>query len=139
VTGVDPRVLETLGQHTWPGNVRELENVVARACVLAAGGELGLEHLELEPVTERRGPADPAGLSERQERLLVELAPGERVSSAEFAERENISARTALRDLIDLAERGFLEREGTRRGARFRRTEARFEPRRGRHPHVPVE
>ncbi|MBL8801760.1 MAG: sigma 54-interacting transcriptional regulator [Planctomycetes bacterium] len=139
VTGVDPRVLETLGQHTWPGNVRELENVVARACVLAAGGELGLEHLELEPVAERRGPADAAGLSERQERLLVELAAGERVSSAEFAEREGISARTALRDLIDLAERGFLEREGARRGARFRRTEARFEPRRGRHPHVPVE
>ena len=33
--------------HRWPGNVRELENVLAVAAALAAGGPIGIDHLEL--------------------------------------------------------------------------------------------
>ncbi len=130
VGGVDARLLDQLADHPWPGNVRELENLVARACVLAGGDELGPEHVDLgestgaPPATAAASGAE-AGLNERQERLLASLEAGERVGSAEFAEREGISARTALRDLLDLVERGLLEREGSRRGTRFRRPQGR--------------
>ena len=39
--------LRTMRAYAWPGNVRELENAVARAVVLAAGQEIGPEHLRL--------------------------------------------------------------------------------------------
>ncbi len=39
--------LRTMRTYPWPGNVRELENAVARAVVLAAGREIGPEHLRL--------------------------------------------------------------------------------------------
>jgi two-component system response regulator AtoC len=40
--------MSVLEGHTWPGNVRELRNVVERAVVLAAGGEITPEHLLIE-------------------------------------------------------------------------------------------
>ncbi|MCC7012608.1 MAG: sigma 54-interacting transcriptional regulator [Planctomycetes bacterium] len=126
VTAVHPRVMDALFEHAWPGNLRELENVLSKACVLASGGELGAEHLELSSAAAEDGAVSveselPNRTSSRQERLLESLAPGQRITSAEYAEREQISGRTALRDLLDLVELGFLVREGTRRGTRFRR------------------
>ena len=126
VTGVDPKVFDALHDHPWPGNLRELENCLAKACILAGGGELGPEHLELVAPDES-GPfsvddLSAAVLSERAERLIERLGPGDRTSSAEYAQVEGISARTALRDLQDLVEQGYLLQEGSRRGARFRRT-----------------
>ncbi len=126
VTGIDPKVFDALHDHTWPGNLRELENVLARACLLAQGSELGPEHLELV-AAEPAGPVSvedltQGPLSERAERLVERLGTGDRTSSAEFAEAEGISTRTALRDLQGLVEQGYLIQEGSRRGARFRRT-----------------
>jgi DNA-binding NtrC family response regulator/GGDEF domain-containing protein len=125
VTGVAPELLDLLGQHDWPGNVRELENAIAKGCVLANGGELSVEHVQLRVESAALGAAARAGLTDRQERLLDSLTAGERITSTEFATREGISNRTALRDLLDLAERGLLEREGSKRGTRFRRSETR--------------
>jgi DNA-binding NtrC family response regulator len=34
--GISPEAIQVLLQHHWPGNVRELQNVIERACVLAA-------------------------------------------------------------------------------------------------------
>jgi two-component system, NtrC family, response regulator AtoC len=39
--------LAALEAHPWPGNVRELRSVIARAALLARGGEIGLRHLGL--------------------------------------------------------------------------------------------
>lgn len=44
-----PEALAALRGHLWPGNIRELKNVVRRAVVLAARGEIHPEHLWLEP------------------------------------------------------------------------------------------
>lgn len=38
---------ESLQCHAWPGNVRELKSTIQRACVLAPGDEIGVEHLML--------------------------------------------------------------------------------------------
>jgi DNA-binding NtrC family response regulator len=42
---ISAEALRPLLNYTWPGNVRELENVVERAVVLSAGGDIGAELL----------------------------------------------------------------------------------------------
>ncbi|NUP10464.1 MAG: sigma-54-dependent Fis family transcriptional regulator [Polyangiaceae bacterium] len=41
-------VMRRLDRYTWPGNVRELENVIERACLLAASDEIGVDALPEE-------------------------------------------------------------------------------------------
>jgi two-component system, NtrC family, response regulator HydG len=46
VSGITPRALQAVLNHTWPGNIREFENVVERGIILADQGEsLDLKHL----------------------------------------------------------------------------------------------
>lgn len=45
IAGIQPAAMQALHKYDWPGNVRELRNVLERACVLAAEGEIRLEHL----------------------------------------------------------------------------------------------
>ena len=40
-----------LERQAWPGNVRELKSAVERASLLAAGGPIDVQHLELEPAS----------------------------------------------------------------------------------------
>ena len=47
ITGVEPNVLERLGNYDWPGNVRELENAIKRAVLAARGATVTLHDLEL--------------------------------------------------------------------------------------------
>jgi DNA-binding NtrC family response regulator len=42
---ISPRAWSALVRYTFPGNVRELQHAIERACVLASGGEIGVEHL----------------------------------------------------------------------------------------------
>ena len=123
VTGVDPRVLDRLFEHPWPGNLRELENVISRALILAGGGELRTEHLELgpTPLPGAAGTGPPLELNPRQSEVLEGLAEGQCTTSTEHADGHGISTRTALRDLVELVEMGHLVREGKKRGTRFRR------------------
>jgi DNA-binding NtrC family response regulator len=44
---ISPEAMRALEGYDWPGNVRELENAITRACILARGATLGLEHLRL--------------------------------------------------------------------------------------------
>lgn len=97
-----PEVIRRLLEHDWPGNVRELRNVMERAAILAAGGEIRPEHL----VFEAPAPAAPAapfparGGARRltREAVLRALAQtnGHR---AEAARRLGVSERTVYRYL----------------------------------------
>jgi formate hydrogenlyase transcriptional activator len=50
--GVTPEALDQLQRYAWPGNIRELQNVLERACVLAAGPVVALgETLRVSSVT----------------------------------------------------------------------------------------
>ncbi len=53
-----PSTLARLKAHPWRGNVRELENAMHRAVLLAEGGAIGPEAIELAP-----GPGAPATIS----------------------------------------------------------------------------
>jgi DNA-binding NtrC family response regulator len=45
VTHVSPDVLAWFATRSWPGNVRELRNLIERAVIVAAEGEIQLRHL----------------------------------------------------------------------------------------------
>jgi DNA-binding NtrC family response regulator len=51
-----PEALTALECHAWPGNVRELRNVVERAVLLAADGDIGPAQLPHEKIWGRRLP-----------------------------------------------------------------------------------
>jgi DNA-binding NtrC family response regulator len=45
---ISPAAMQVLVGHYWPGNVRELQNVIERACALAAGPELSVDDVQLD-------------------------------------------------------------------------------------------
>jgi two-component system response regulator AtoC len=45
ISGVSPKAMAALTEHSWPGNVRELENVIERAVVLSDSEILGVDSL----------------------------------------------------------------------------------------------
>ena len=97
--------------------------VILRARILAGGGELRTEHLELgpTPLPGAAGTGPPLELNPRQSEVLEGLAEGQCTTSTEHADGHGISTRTALRDLVELVEMGHLVREGKKRGTRIRR------------------
>jgi len=48
IRGLTPAAMQLLIGHYWPGNVRELQNVIERACALAAGPELDVTDMQLD-------------------------------------------------------------------------------------------
>lgn len=54
--------LARLRRHSWPGNVRELRHVIEEAAVLATGGIIDLDHLDLPPIDDSAGPT-PSGFT----------------------------------------------------------------------------
>jgi transcriptional regulator with PAS, ATPase and Fis domain len=48
IRGIKPAAMQMLLVHYWPGNVRELQNVIERACALAAGPELDTGDIQLD-------------------------------------------------------------------------------------------
>jgi len=55
--GITPAAMQVLLGHYWPGNVRELQNVIERACALAAGPELDVAYVQLDLPRNRGGAA----------------------------------------------------------------------------------
>jgi DNA-binding NtrC family response regulator len=53
--GISPAAMQVLVGHYWPGNVRELQNVIERACALAAGPELNVDDIQLDVQRHRTG------------------------------------------------------------------------------------
>ena len=53
--GIAPAAMQVLTAHYWPGNVRELQNVIERACALAAGPELKVDDIQLDVPRHRSG------------------------------------------------------------------------------------
>ncbi|WP_433934535.1 sigma 54-interacting transcriptional regulator [Sorangium cellulosum] len=69
--------LRRLTSYGWPGNVRQLENVLARACVLAPGPEIGPADLQLPsaaPAPRGRSRAEYRDAEEARIRAALDLA-----------------------------------------------------------------
>ena len=82
VAGVDPAVLQRLGDYEWPGNIRQLRNVIERACLTAEGGvlrEVKLPDPKPQEVSGRRphaGALDQGALKERIKSYEAEIIAG---------------------------------------------------------------
>jgi len=57
ITGISPTAMQLLVGHYWPGNVRELQNVIERACALAAGSQLDVGDIQLDSPRNRNHAA----------------------------------------------------------------------------------
>ena len=55
---ISEEALQKLLEYNWPGNVRQLEHTIERAVVLARGGVITSEHLQLDPVQETAAIVD---------------------------------------------------------------------------------
>jgi len=71
--GVAPEAMERLLASPWRGNVRELENVIERAVLVSAGGQLRVEHLFLGEAPVRAAAAMSAQpqVTERPDTVTV--------------------------------------------------------------------
>jgi len=71
---LSPAALARLQAHDWPGNVRELRNVIERALLLAAGGDIRPEHIVVDaPATPAPPPATTTQPSDERQRILDAL------------------------------------------------------------------
>ncbi|MBS1197793.1 MAG: Helix-turn-helix, Fis-type [Proteobacteria bacterium] len=83
---LSPAAEAVLKAYQWPGNVRELENVIQRALILAPGGSIEPEHLNLDVVLPAEVPKKPA--IARPVPTLKET--GQNADNLQSAERELI-------------------------------------------------
>ncbi|MGD8321687.1 MAG: sigma-54 dependent transcriptional regulator [Gemmatimonadota bacterium] len=82
---IPDRVMEKLVDHPWPGNVRELENTVIRAALLARGGVLALEDLQLTPAetpTAESEDLDLAAVEQHHVRNVLDRTDGNKSQAA---------------------------------------------------------
>ncbi|HEX3852040.1 MAG TPA: sigma 54-interacting transcriptional regulator [Polyangiaceae bacterium] len=99
-----PPALSWLERYPWPGNIRELRSVVDRAVLLAQGGTLEVEHLQVD--AEFSGGALRAPGSPLAEPVLVrDLRPAEPGHLGVPASIAGGPAGEKLRDELDRLER----------------------------------
>ena len=100
--------------HPWPGNVRELENIIHRAVLLAGGGEIGADAIDLPSAAGARagqpaGSAAPVGatLAEVERELILSTLShclGNRTHAATIL---GISIRTMRNKLRQYSDEGY--------------------------------
>ncbi len=116
VRELTPGARRQLLQHDWPGNVRELENTVIRAVALSQGERITAEDLVIEPVRGASAPPPPPSslveISRRQEAAIEAARDGRVLTAQSYRDLARVSKRTAIRDLNDLVDRGWLARTG---------------------------
>ena len=102
INGLPPRAVSPAAEalllaHPWPGNVRELENTLHRAVLLAEGGWIGPEAIELTPPHAARPAAEtaPAGPVSPAAPVSVAASPSAPVSALVGRRMEEVE-----RDLI---------------------------------------
>jgi len=127
ISGFSRGALEQLVQRPWPGNIRQLRNVIERAVVVYARGEVVREE-DVEQalgLRDRARAAAPIRLNLRQRRLLQHMAEVGRSCAVEdlmevareVGARAGASRRTLQNDLRRLSDLGMLEwcRDGSAR------------------------
>ena len=74
VNGLSQEACETIQAYAWPGNVRQLENRIKRAVLMARGGLLTPEDLELQPAVPSAGPRTLREARAQLEKEMIQQA-----------------------------------------------------------------
>ena len=74
VTGLSSEACDAIRAYGWPGNVRQLENRLKRAVLMAKGGQLTPEDLELKPSESTSGPRTLREARAQLEKTMIQQA-----------------------------------------------------------------
>jgi len=74
VNGFAPEACDAIRAYAWPGNVRQLENRMKRAVLMARGGLLTREDLELQPAEQAPGPKTIREARAQLEKSMIQQA-----------------------------------------------------------------
>jgi DNA-binding NtrC family response regulator len=85
VTHLSPEVLASLAAASWPGNVRELRNTVERAVIMAAEGEVRLQHVSGGLSGLRAPQQQPAVIPQAPREDLLQMPVGSQLKDVEQA------------------------------------------------------
>jgi DNA-binding NtrC family response regulator len=100
---VSPAAIKRLQEYHWPGNVRELRNVITRAAVLCAGGEILPSDLQLGRETSSAAAPSPARetlcLDELEKETILQALDRTHGHHGRAATLLGISVRTLSRKL----------------------------------------
>jgi transcriptional regulator with PAS, ATPase and Fis domain len=105
VVAVTPAALDRMVQHDWPGNIRELRNVIDRALVLAAGGDVDVAHLpgvgaaSVDAAVRESGAGLGDRLAETERQHILEALAQTSGNQKKAAELLGISRRTLINRL----------------------------------------
>ncbi|MGA3236618.1 MAG: sigma-54 dependent transcriptional regulator [Bryobacteraceae bacterium] len=83
VTHLSQEVLDSFAARSWPGNVRELRNQIERAVIMAAEGEVQLQHIP--GAVRALQPAQQPALAKAAPDDVLQVAVGTRLSDVEEA------------------------------------------------------
>lgn len=101
VTGFLPEATEAIRVYGWPGNVRQLENRVKRAALMARGGLLTPEDLELKPTEQMSMPITLREARARLEKDMVQQALAVHSGNISRAAEDLGLSRQSLYDLLE--------------------------------------
>lgn len=105
ITGYTSAALEQMLQYGWPGNVRELENVIERACALAAG--LVIDVVDLPETLRHRATSvaspEVRSLPDVEREVILAALQRHRGNRAETAKQLRIGQSTLFRKLKQYA------------------------------------
>ena len=95
---ISPSALRILEEYSWPGNVRQLENVVERATVLARGGVITEEQIDLAAADGQRWIDIPAAVRNRRglESLLMETERSALIEALSQSDDDHVQAAALL-------------------------------------------
>jgi len=74
VNGLSSEACDAIQGSDWPGNVRQLENRMKRAVLMAKGGQLSPEDLELQSVSQGSAPQTLREARARLEKSMIQQA-----------------------------------------------------------------
>jgi two-component system NtrC family response regulator len=101
ISGFTSDALQVLENHAWPGNVRELENRIKRAVIMAEGGKILPEDLELVAPRKKHGAQTLKETREALERDLILRAMGNNNNNLSRVAAELGISRPTLYELME--------------------------------------
>jgi len=136
---ISEEAVNYLKQHNWPGNLRELQSVLWRAALESEDGIIRPRNIKFEyanmPLNSDSGGISHDLTAELEKRLnILNFSEGERerlaaflrdrngqwFSNRDWAEKVSVSSATARNRLELLVKAGILQREGKKKGTRYR-------------------